>query len=88
MNNQSGNESPHSLNGHTPDGSSGASQLGQGMSFIQLWLSRELWQGHIDWFNTCEAFKAAAGYIGRQPVGRIDEVYIDGIKLSRSSETG
>jgi hypothetical protein len=58
------------------------------MSFIQLWLSRELWQGHIDWFNTCEAFKAAAGYIGRQPVGRIDEVYIDGIKLSRSSETG
>lgn len=85
MSNQSGTESPHSLKGHTPDGSNGASQLGQGMSgMVQLWLSRDLWQGHIDWFNTCELFKQAAALIDAQPVGQLDVVYIDGIRLSRT----
>jgi hypothetical protein len=85
MSNQSGTDSPQPSNGHTPDGSSGASQLGQGMSgMVQLWLSRDLWQGHIDWFNTCELFKQAAALIDAQPVGQLDVVYIDGIRLSRT----
>jgi len=115
---QSGTESPQPSKGHTPDGSNGASQLGQGMSgctceccegeettwldqvvnaslglpqqmssgtgYVQLWLSKGLWQGHIDWFNTCELFKSAAALISTQPVGPFDAVYIDGVKLSRT----
>jgi len=40
MSNQSGTESPQPSKGHTPDGSNGASQLGQGRSEADM----EAWE--------------------------------------------